>query len=114
MSTSKRDNSDLVAEPSEWPAPLAGLPVCPVRKLPVPFSAEWDETGRAVFTALDPARKDEIVRYRLCGVCGRPLGYWFVFLGDEVSAMRRCTRSARWPRSRSARTSSTSGCRVGR
>jgi hypothetical protein len=76
-----------MGEPSEWPDALAGLPICPVRKLPVPFSAEREETGRAIFTALDPVRKDQIIRYRLCGVCGSPLGYWFVFLGDEVSAV---------------------------
>ena len=75
-----------MTEPGDWPAALAGLPVCPARRLPVPFSAEQDEHGRAVFTALDPARKDQIIRHRLCGVCGRPLGYWFVFLGDEISA----------------------------
>ena len=27
------------AQPGEWPAPLEGLPLCPVRQLPVPFSA---------------------------------------------------------------------------
>jgi hypothetical protein len=73
------------AEAGEWPAALAGLPICPVRKLPVPFSAERGEGGRAVFTALDPEHKELIIRHRLCGVCGQPLGYWFVFLGDETS-----------------------------
>jgi ferredoxin len=76
-----------VAQPGEWPAALEGLPLCPVRKLPVPFSAEWDDSGRAVFTALDPERKEEMIRDRLCGVCGRPLGYWMVFLGDVVSSV---------------------------
>jgi len=75
------------AEPGGWPDALAGLPVCPVRRLPVPFSAERDETGRGVFTALDPVHKEQIIRYRLCGVCGKHMGYWIVFLGDEVSAV---------------------------
>lgn len=76
-----------VARRGQWPAALEGLPLCPVRKLPVPFSAERDASGRAVFTALDPERQEEIIRDRLCGVCGRELGYWMAFLGDQASAV---------------------------
>jgi hypothetical protein len=70
---------------SRWPACVRDLPECPVRKLPAPFAAEVEPDGRVNFTALDPYRKQDIIRYRLCGICGKPLTHWIVFLGDWLS-----------------------------
>lgn len=71
--------------PRDLPPAVAALPVCPKRKLPIPYSASVTPEGIAEFTVLDPVRKVEIAEKRLCGICSLPLGYWFVFLGDEHS-----------------------------
>lgn len=31
----------------------------------------------------------ESILSRLCGLCGKPLGYWVVFVGDEVCVAKR-------------------------
>jgi hypothetical protein len=75
----------MTTDPETWPDAVRGLPVCPKRQLPIPYSAERDENGIGIFTALDPVHKDRIIRHRLCGLCGEPLGSWITFLGDEHS-----------------------------
>ena len=58
----------------QWPAALAGLPVCPRRGLPVPFSSGRDEDGTGRFGRNDPLAKLLCGIGRRCGVCGGPLG----------------------------------------
>lgn len=69
-------------------AAVAALPVCPKRKLPIPFSAARDDKRPEVgmFTVADPVKVEQCHRYRLCGVCGGGLGYWIAFVGGSGSA----------------------------
>ena len=64
-----------------WPA-LAGLPVCPVRLLPVPWVAGWHPDGSAAFTVNDTRRRAACGRHRLCGICGGALDNPMWFLGQ--------------------------------
>lgn len=75
----------------DWPAAVAGLPVCPKRQLPIPYStARWpDGTGR--FAVNDVARKLRCGRERLCGICGTALGWWVVFLAEDHGPMLQTT-----------------------
>lgn len=68
------------------PPAVAALPVCPKRKLPIPFSAFVNDDGTGDFTLTDPERVEECHRYGLCGVCGHPNGYYLAFLGGPRSA----------------------------
>jgi len=79
-------------ERSTWPEQIRALPICPRRKLPIPFSAarrtEPEHDGRVVgdFTITDHDRVGRCAAERLCGVCGLRLGYWIAFLGGPQSA----------------------------
>ena len=68
-----------------FPTAVAHLPVCPRRGLPIPFSAARDgDVG--VFAITDSLTIERCHAERLCGVCGKPLGYWICFLGGSRSA----------------------------
>jgi ferredoxin len=69
-----------------WPPAVEGLDVCPHRKLPIPYSALRREDGTGDFIVTDSKRVEACARYKLCGVCGKPLGYWIAFLGGPASA----------------------------
>jgi hypothetical protein len=71
--------------PGQWPAEVAHLPICPHRKLPIPFIAEVGADGTGHFTILDDDRKRECLERRLCAMCGLPMGVEIAFLGDVVS-----------------------------
>lgn len=76
-----------MAELSEWPAALAGLPVCPVRDLPIPVSSGRDpDTGAGQFGVNDLLIKLSCGLTRACGVCGRGLGATIVFLAVDHGA----------------------------
>ena len=66
-----------------WPAAWADLPECPKRHLPVPYSTARHPDGTGRFAVNDVARKVECGRDRLCGVCGRSIGWWVVFLAED-------------------------------
>ncbi|GAA4085280.1 hypothetical protein [Actinomadura miaoliensis] len=70
------------------PDTVEHLPICPRRRLPVPFVNAMTPDG-ADFTALDPRKVYEVAERRLCGVCGRPLDYWIFLLGGPSSATER-------------------------
>jgi hypothetical protein len=69
----------------QWPPEVAHLPVCPHRDLPVPFIAETGPDGTGHFTILDDARARQCLKYRLCAMCGRPMGRLVSLIGDVVS-----------------------------
>lgn len=70
-----------------WPAALADLPVCPVRRLPIPVSSGRDPvTGAGRFGVNDPMAKLMCGLSRACGVCGLPLGAIIVFLAVDHGA----------------------------
>lgn len=75
-----------MGKPRPVPACLRDLPLCPKRKLPVPFAAARYPDGTGEFTIIDPQRVALCARHRLCGVCGDALGRWVAFLGGEASA----------------------------
>jgi hypothetical protein len=70
--------------PSRWPAEVAHLPVCPVRKLPVPFITPVED-GRAAWAVLDPQRQVQCLKGRLCAMCGLPMGTEIAFLCDPAA-----------------------------
>jgi hypothetical protein len=61
------------------------LPVCPHRRLPIPFIAEVGADGTGHFTILDDNRARECLKLRLCAMCGLPMGAEIALLGDAVS-----------------------------
>jgi len=73
------------SDPASWPPSVAGMPVCPVRHLPIPYIAEVTADGRANFTILDDAKADRCLRFRLCAMCGGPMGTEIALIGDPVA-----------------------------
>ena len=71
--------------PGQWPPEVEHLPVCPHRKLPIPFIAEVGADGTGHFTILDNDRARECLKHRLCAMCGLPMGAEIAFLGDVAS-----------------------------
>lgn len=69
---------------TRWPAEIAHLPLCPVRKLPVPFITPM-EGGRAAWTVLDPQKQVQCLKGRLCAMCGRKMGGEIAFLCDQAA-----------------------------
>jgi len=71
--------------PDKWPPEVEHLPVCPHRRLPIPFIAEVGVGGIGHFTILDDNRARECLKHRLCAMCGLPMGAEIALLGDVVS-----------------------------
>jgi hypothetical protein len=71
--------------PGQWPPEVEHLPVCPHRKLPIPFIAEVGADGTGHFTILDGNRARECLKHRLCAMCGLPMGAEIALLGDVAS-----------------------------
>ena len=71
--------------PGQWPPEVKHLPVCPHRRLPIPFIAEVGADGTGHFTILDNDRARECLKHRLCAMCGLPMGAEIALLGDAVS-----------------------------
>jgi hypothetical protein len=70
-----------------WPEAVQGLPVCPVRDLPIPVSSGRDpDTGAGRFGVNDPGAKLACGLNRACGVCGLALGTTIVFLAEDYGA----------------------------
>ena len=71
--------------PGQWPPEVEHLPVCPRRRLPIPFIAEVGAGGIGHFTILDSDRARECLEGRLCAMCGQPMGAEVALLGDVAS-----------------------------
>ena len=71
--------------PGQWPPEVEHLPVCPHRKLPIPFIAEVGADGTGHFTILDNDRALACLKHRLCAMCGLPMGAEIALLGDVAS-----------------------------
>ena len=71
--------------PDQWPPEVEHLPVCPRRRLPIPFIAEVGADGIGHFTILDNDRARECLEGRLCAMCGQPMRAEVALLGDVVS-----------------------------
>jgi hypothetical protein len=76
----------VTAPDADLPASVAARPVCPVRKLPIPFTAVIKPDGTGDFSVIDPAKVQLCLDARLCGVCGSFIPYWIAFLGGPYSA----------------------------
>lgn len=82
---------------SDLPETMQDLPIDPKRKLPIPMMNlrpddpnDFDgEPTVADFTAIWGPTVLRCGRERLCGICGKPLGYWIAFLGGPNSAASR-------------------------
>jgi hypothetical protein len=73
-----------------WRDALAALPVCPVRRLPIPVSSGRDDDGAGRFGVNDPLAKLACALGRRCGVCGQPLDGPVVFLALDRGADPAC------------------------
>ena len=71
--------------PGQWPPEVKHLPVCPHRRLPIPFIAEVGPDGIGHFTILDNKRARNCLEHRLCAMCGLPMGAEVALLGDVTS-----------------------------
>jgi hypothetical protein len=67
---------------------LARRPLDPKRQLPIPF-AQMVHDGLADFTTLNPNITLECAKRRLCGLCGKQLGFTIAFIGGPGSAKSR-------------------------
>ena len=85
MTTHPRAAHGSAVNPGPWPPEVEHLPVCPHRKLPIPFIAEVGANGIGHFTILDDTRARECLKHRLCAMCGLPMGAEITLLGDVAS-----------------------------
>ena len=81
----RRDNRD------SWPEQVRHLPVCTRTGLPIPYATARNPDGSGRWDANDVGRKLQCGRDRLCGLCGRPLGWWAVFLTQDHGQLGRRT-----------------------
>jgi len=72
----------------EIPVWLKHRPVDP-RGYPIPFTAYVSPDGTPDFRVLDEEKRQDVVRRRLCGLCGFPLAYWIWFIGGDQSFSTR-------------------------
>lgn len=70
---------------ADWPAALQARPVCPRRKLPIPFINEIRPDGTGEFGIFDDRQIELCLARRLCAMCGDPLGELVALIGDGVS-----------------------------
>ena len=75
-------------DPAQWSERVRRLPVCPKRRLPIPYIAEIGPDGVGHFTILDAERARECLEHRLCAMCGDPMDWWIALVGDVVSLDR--------------------------
>lgn len=59
------------------------------RGYPILFTVQPDEGQELDFRVVNPRRRRRCAREGLCGVCGKKLGYWMVFIGGPRSAENR-------------------------
>ncbi|MBM4438405.1 MAG: hypothetical protein FJ029_14525 [Actinobacteria bacterium] len=64
------------------PPQLARRPL--FRGYPVPFTTLIGPDGVPDFKVTDEAKREEVLRRRMCALCGEPLGYWIAFIGSET------------------------------
>lgn len=58
---------------------------------PIPYFVAWVD-GRPDLKLLDQAKQIRCAKFRLCGICGQPVGYWIAFIGGPLTVANRvCT-----------------------
>jgi hypothetical protein len=70
------------------PASIRGLPIDPVRKVPVPWFVAWID-GKPEFRVADQAKEALAVRERRCWVCGGVLDNRVTFLIGPMCVVNR-------------------------
>lgn len=72
----------------EMPTTMRDLPICPVRKLPVPWFVSWID-GKPEFRVADVSKLHHAVGGGLCWVCGKKHRKTFSFVVGPVTAITR-------------------------
>ena len=73
-----------MSEPTlSMPASLARRPQ--YNGLPIPFMSPIDAAGRPMFSIDDELLKIKVIKDRLCGLCGEPMGQWVGFIGEQAN-----------------------------
>ncbi len=72
----------------EMPARIKILPVCPKRKVPIPWFVAM-ENGVPEFRCADHDKFMQALTYRLCWVCGQKLGTFVTFVTGPMAGMNR-------------------------
>jgi hypothetical protein len=72
----------------EMPATMKDLPICPVRKLPVPWFVSWID-GKPEFRVADSLKLSQAVTQKLCWVCGKSHRRTFTFVVGPMTAITR-------------------------
>jgi hypothetical protein len=75
-------------EIEDIPERIKALPICPTRKVPVPFFVAWID-GKPEFRVADSAKFAVAVREKRCWVCGEPLGRYFTFVVGPMCGINR-------------------------
>lgn len=73
----------------EIPERMRLLPRDARRGVPIPWVTFIGADGVPDFRILDDEKKLACYRRRLCGLCGRPLDYWIVFVGGPLSVQNQ-------------------------
>lgn len=77
-------NSDIVVPPRVAKRPVQN-------GYPVPFFVVKLKTGLYDFRVLDLSKVQSAIRFKLCWICGEPLGAYQAFLGGPLMAVNRAS-----------------------
>lgn len=59
------------------------------RGYPVFYSVFRHGDGKPDFRVIDQDKRMKCAQKKLCGICGKPLGYYMIFIGGPVAARNR-------------------------
>lgn len=71
------------------PDRMLTLPRDARRGVPIPWVQFTGTDGVPDFRIIDEGKKLECYARRLCGLCGKPLDYWIVFIGGPLSVQNQ-------------------------
>lgn len=79
-----------MAEVVASPRRIAALPVCPQRKVPVPWFVAWIE-GKPDFRVIGEKRIADAVGSRRCWICGQSMGAYVAYVVSPMCTINRAS-----------------------